>query len=174
MAPSHESDRAIPEKWTSDKMIPLSVGEERGGDEQGAIDGCFSKIMDVIYGNGGFVGDAVRLQPKNDSDDAFISLPSQEAIRLLSRRRFDQAEDALTTECSVLQSMVRDVVAEGGSAELSSRRLLLVLLEDDRGVCGEREDDCGWTSESSRHSRGQRVVEVAVVFRCGYSENRIQ
>lgn len=129
-------------------MIPLSVGTERGDDDQGAIDGCFTKIMDVMYGNGGFIGDTVRLQPKNDSDDAFISLPSQEAIRLLSRRKLDRAEDTATTECSVRMIMIRDVAAEGGDSALSQWRLLLVLLEDHGSVCGAREDDCGWTSES--------------------------
>lgn len=148
MPSPHEGENGIPTKWTSDAMIPLSVGTERDDDDQGAIDGCFSKIMDVMYGNGGFIGDTVRLQPKNDSDDAFISLPSQEAIRLLSRRKFGRAEDAGATECSVLLIMTRHVVAEGRSFALSSRRLVLVLLEDNGGVCGARKDDCGRASES--------------------------
>ena len=143
----HNGENGIPIKWTSDSMIPLSVGTKRGDDDQGAIDGCFTKIMDVMYGNGGFIGDTVRLQPKNDSDDAFISLPSQEAIRLLSRRRFGRGEEAAATECSVAMISIRHVVAKGGRSALSSQRRVLVLLEDDGSVCGAREDDRGWTSE---------------------------
>lgn len=79
--PYDTSEMAIPTKWTEDSMIPLS----------NVIDSCFCKIMDVMYGGVEFE-DSVTLQPTSEVNNEFVSVPSQEAIRLLSTKNLHDSE----------------------------------------------------------------------------------
>ncbi|KNB44395.1 serine/threonine protein kinase [Blastocystis sp. subtype 4] len=86
------SEMSIPAKWTEDSMIPLS----------NEIDSCFCKIMDVMYGGVDFE-DSVTFQPTSVLNNGFVSVPSQEAIRLLSRKNPRDSE-VQPVECSVCQN----------------------------------------------------------------------